>query len=372
MSQPWIFSSLKSALTLSLIATSGLFGACEKLPNIAINVSPPSSENNVLPVGEENPNPATLSAAAPSQNRGQAPSALSSASSPTTINQELQRLKSRPCEERPERNIGAVLYSLCMDTTVGGRTRILSASSSVPGETGATYWFRDDGEFYAFEQILPEGTTFFILLDDQETILELNPQGQVDSIRDRSEWQDLMEHSREAIAMIQQELGVGAVRAAGSPPVGSLLVAGQGGDFNHRTLTLTVPQSDTSSSIRGGAARWYDLHLATMVALTADYYCNHQSTRGVYFNYRADGGDVFMGQVFISCPEARSIMDRFGREEEAWVTLDRPDVDGDSIHYEIPNFTDTKAREFQRTIVRQLTPDCIESGGKQFCPGDRY
>ncbi|MCW6036469.1 hypothetical protein K4A83_09330 [Spirulina subsalsa FACHB-351] len=365
MSQPWIFSSLKSALTLSLIAALGGLGACEQLPNLVINVSPSSSENEVLPVGEENPNPVPVSAAA-------SPPAPSP-SNPTAIKQELQRLKSRRCEEIPERNIGAVLYSLCLDTSVGGRTRILSASSSIPGEqTGAIYWFRDDGEFYAFEQILPEGTTFFVLLDDQETMIQLGPQGQVDSIRDRSEWQDLMEHSREAIALIQQELGMGAVRAAGSPPVGSLLVAGQGGDFNHRTLTLTVPQSDTSRSIRGGAARWYDLHLATMVALTADHYCNHQSTRGVYFNYRADGGDVFMGQVFISCPEARSIMDRFGREEEAWVMLDRPDVDGDSIHYEIPNFTDTKAREFQRTIVRQLIPECIESGGQQFCPGDRY
>ena len=368
---------MKSLLTFSLLATSWILGGCQDTSNTVVNLPPSAEESEVLPLGEANRNlaPAPVLASTPeptSQARETNTPNLPPGYSVPGIKRELQRMKNRPCEQRAEQNIGAVFYWVCMDNSVVGKTGILAASSSLPGEQqGATYWFRDDGQLYAFEQISPGGSVFSVLADDRQTIITLGVQGEVEAIANRTEWEELSNHSHNAVAIIREELGADTVAAAGNPPVGSLLVAGQGGDFYHRTLTLTVPQSDTSRSVKGGALRWYDLHLATMVGLTADHYCNHQSTRGVYFNYQADGGDVFMGQFFISCSTARSIMDTYGREEVVWVTLNRPEADRDSIYQSIPNFTDATAREFQRTVVTELTPDCIETGGITICPGDR-
>ncbi len=373
-----MFSGNRSILALGLLATTWLVGGCSQPFKSRVNPVLSSQESAILSSTEEesssspsraSSNPSSLDELGRAAKTTKLPAGYSLAE----IKQELQRLESRPCEQRPEQTIGAVLYWVCMDTDVTGRTRILAASSSLPGEQqGANYWFREEGELYAFEEILPGGRVFSVLVADQETLVKLSSLGEVEVLTDRTQWQELRDHTHNAVALIREELGVDVVRAAGSPPVGILLVAGLGGDFHHRTLTLTVPQSDTAQSIHGGALRWYDLHLASMVALTAEHYCNHQSMRGVHFNYEADGGDVFMGQFFISCSEARSIMDTYGRdEEEAWVVLDRPEVDRDSIYYRIPQFTEATAREFQRVIVRQLTPDCVETGGLRICPGDR-
>jgi hypothetical protein len=157
---------------------------------------------------------------------------------------------------------------------------------------------------------------------------------------------------------------------ARNQPLGVVKLPRQGGDMHHRWPTFVVPQASTAISAYGGAARWYDVHLATMVALTADQFCGNPAARGAYFNYEAEGGNVFMGQIFISCGSAREIISAFGQGAAVQVTLEEAGGPPEFLEQRIPNLTDGVMAQFRRQVVEQLTPECSD-GSAPRCPGDR-
>lgn len=114
--------------------------------------------------------------------------------------------------------------------------------------------------------------------------------------------------------------------------------------------------------------RWYDLHLATMVALTADQFCGNPSARGAYFNYEADGGSVYMGQYFIPCNTAKELMDTFGRGRQISVEMEEGGFDLGTTQQAVPALPDSMMAQFRRQVVDVLTPECSDGG---LCPGDR-
>ncbi|TVQ10611.1 MAG: hypothetical protein EA368_07125 [Leptolyngbya sp. DLM2.Bin27] len=287
------------------------------------------------------------------------------------IYSELERMMARDCD-RQVKEIGNVLYSLCTVSDAEGQPTTLSASSAlIPEGDGVAYWFRDSGELYAVEY-LHTGEILVLVPAGQQTIVELVPQQDLQVITDAARWHELTIDAQEAVADIRSQLAAeSSTTAQGSPPVAVVRVARDGGDPHHRWATFEVPQADTSSSAWGGALRWYDAHLATMVALTADQFCGHQSARGAYFNYEADGGSVFMGQIFVSCSMARSVIETYGQGQYAWVVLEEAWGGVEFLDQWVPDLPDTAVPQFHQTVVQQLNPECIQTGGTRLCPGDR-
>jgi len=154
-------------------------------------------------------------------------------------------------------------------------------------------------------------------------------------------------------------------------PLGEVRLAREGGDPKHRWATFIVPQGDTATTIEDSPLRWYDAHLAMMIALTADQFCGHPSAQGAYFNYEAEGGAVFMGKLFISCDAAREIMDEYGRAQTAGVRMQEGGFDLGWVAQPIPQLSDVQVSEFQEMLIEQFPPSCLETGGYTICPGDR-
>ncbi|WOD41019.1 hypothetical protein [Nodosilinea sp. E11] len=293
------------------------------------------------------------------------------------IYSELERMMARDCD-RQVKAIGNLIYTLCTVSDAEGQLITLSASSALtPEGDGVAYWFRSSGELYAVEY-LHTGEILVLVPAGQQTIIELVPQQDLQVITDAARWQALTSGALEAVADIQTQIEVQAqletrsdAAVEAGPPMALVKVAREGGDPHHRWVTFEVPQAVTSSSAWGGALRWYDAHLATMVALTADQFCGHQSARGAYFNYEADGGSIFMGQIFVSCSVARSVIETYGQGQYAWVVLEEAWGDAESLDQWVPDLPDTMVPQFRQTVVQQLTPECIETGGTRLCPGDR-
>ena len=291
------------------------------------------------------------------------------------INSELERLMWRECD-RQVKEVGYFSYSLCTVSDAQGNVTILSASSALTqAGDGVKYWFRDSGELYAVEY-LHSGEILVLVAEDRQTIVALMPQQDLQFTTDAARWQALTLEAQEAGAEIRSQFESGSGAATENPAQGDLPMAvvrltREGGDPHHRWATFEVPQADTAVSAYGGALRWYDAHLATMVALTADQFCGHQSARGAYFNYEADGGSVFMGQIFVSCSVARSAVETFGQGQYAWVVLEEAWGDGEPLDQWVPDLPDAVVPQFRQQVVQQLTPDCIETGGTRICPGDR-
>jgi hypothetical protein len=153
-------------------------------------------------------------------------------------------------------------------------------------------------------------------------------------------------------------------------PITRINVARAGGDTFHRWVTFVVPDKDTSASAYGGALSRYDVHIAKMIELTAHEFCNHQSRRGAYFNYEADNGRIFMGKIFVSCGTARSAIETYG-VGKAEKTIVQYAGNPEPVNVPVLDLRGAKIRTFQRTTVKNLTPECIETGGKKICPGDR-
>ena len=264
--------------------------------------------------------------------------------------------------------------SLCTVSDAQGHTITLSASSALTQEgDGVQYWFGDSGELYAVEY-LHSREILVLVADDLQTIVELVPQQELQFTADVARWQALTREAQAAVAEIQSQFWAGI--AAGNPAQGDLpmavvRLAREGGDPHHRWATFEVPQANTAVSAYGGALRWYDAHLATMVALTADQFCGHPSARGAYFNYEADGGSVFVGQIFVSCSVARSAVETFGQGQYTWVVLEEAWGAGEPLDQWVPDLPDAVVPQFRQQVVQQLTPDCIEIGGTRLCPGDR-
>lgn len=157
------------------------------------------------------------------------------------------------------------------------------------------------------------------------------------------------------------------VFASTAVPINRIDFAGAGGNFNQRYGTFVVPDRDTTVSAYGGKLTRYDVHIAKMIEVTQYQWClPRKGYQGVYFNYRADNGKVFMGQIYISCQLAARAFSDFGvgRSEQTAI-YDRGNGP-EMIGIPVLNLNGSKIARFQ-TLVNGLKPKCVEN----VCPGDR-
>lgn len=288
------------------------------------------------------------------------------------IGTEIERMMHRGCASRDGLDAGMVFYSVCFGAD-GQPLNIELTSPVYPGADEfltTRYWFRDSGTLYAVENNTSQGHVRNVLATDGKTVIHQNERWEMETVVDAAWWQELTQSAdqtlddfhgyRDNFAQAEQA-GV-----KGDTPIAVVKIPRTGGDFNHRWATFVVPQASTAVSAEGGAMRWYDLHLATMVALTADQFCGNPSTRGAYFNYEADGGSVFMGQYFIDCGTARELMATFGQERQISVVMEEVHATETIAQY-VPRLSDAVMPQFRRQVVDFFAPDCSE----HHCPGDR-
>jgi hypothetical protein len=169
-----------------------------------------------------------------------------------------------------------------------------------------------------------------------------------------------------ALTMMATVLGNIRATAETAVPITRISFAGAGGNFSQRYGTFVVPDQDTAISAYGGALTRYDVHLAKMIEITHFQWCETRPNyRGVYYNYSADNGRVFMGQFYISCALAKNAVNTFGvgRPEQTVIyNRDNPSVEA----IPVLDLNGRKIPEFQR-LVQSIRPQCID----QLCPGDQ-
>ncbi|WP_416666252.1 hypothetical protein [Egbenema bharatensis] len=367
-------SSLMQGLRVGAIAT--LFGLMACGQSDAPNASGSSAPADAVPMATVPT--ATAVRSSESSASTPAPVTLSAGLTADRIDREIERMLSRDCDFS-QKEEGGVEYTLCKTLDELDFPFVLMASSIlVPEGSGFRYWFQDNGDLYIIERIEPaaaNGRT--VLVDDRQTVIYFEGQGEPEVFVDSAQWQQLSEESWIAMSAIRERfdselMDFSNISMTGTQlPMATVTLARTGGDFNHRWATFVVPQSDTSESAYGGALRWYDAHIATMVAMTADQFCGRPSDRGAYFNYEADDSAVFMGQIFVSCATARSVMETYGRGRHTWVVLDEGGMESEVFDVWIPELPDGVVSQFQQTVLPEFTPECIEPGGTRICPGDR-
>ena len=161
-------------------------------------------------------------------------------------------------------------------------------------------------------------------------------------------------------------LGSTVVMAETAVPITRISFAGAGGNFNQRYGTFIVPDQDTSVSAYGGALTRYDVHIAKMIEITHFQWCQkRENYQGVYYNYDADNGKVFMGKFYISCAMAKEAVKTFGvGRPEPTVIYDRDHPSTVSIP--VLDLNGRKIAQFQQ-LVKSIRPQCID----KLCPGDR-
>jgi len=155
------------------------------------------------------------------------------------------------------------------------------------------------------------------------------------------------------------------------PSILRINFAGVGGDNTHRYGTFVVPDRDTSVSADGGSLTRYDIHVAKMIEITHFQWCTpREGYAGVYYNYEANNGRVFMGKLFISCALAKETVERFGTEpkDERTELLDR----GNPYTVSVPvlDLKGSKAKPFKK-LVQSIKPECLDQSVGKLCPGDR-
>lgn len=157
-----------------------------------------------------------------------------------------------------------------------------------------------------------------------------------------------------------------AVKAETAVPITRISFAGAGGNFSQRYGTFVVPDKDTSVSAYGGALTRYDVHVAKMIEITHFQWCEQRPNyQGVFYNYDADNGKVFMGKLYISCAVAKNAVNTFGvGRPESTVIYDRDNASTVSIP--VLDLNGKKIPEFKQ-LVQSIRPQCID----KLCPGDR-
>lgn len=150
-------------------------------------------------------------------------------------------------------------------------------------------------------------------------------------------------------------------------PINRIDFAGAGGNFNQRYGTFVVPDSDTTVSAYGGKLTLYDVHIAKMIEVTQYRWCSpRKGYKGVYFNYEADNGKVFMGQIYISCQLAARAFSEFGAGRAEQTAIYDRGNGPERIRIPVLDLTGSKIGKFQ-TLVNSLKPTCVGNT----CPGDR-
>jgi hypothetical protein len=311
--------------------------------------------------------------------RGASSSSASAAAVPADysadrISGELEYYMYFPCDHTYEAEIGGVFYYLCtLNDGLNGERPFRASVSDPDIDSTENYWFRETGEPFGVQNRVRDITIQNYLGEDGQTVIRINEQRELELYADVNWWNDLADDIRRSVARIEREIQSAPPSTSIWPhdiPMAVVKLPRRGGDFQNRWPTFEVPVSDTSESVNGGEARWYDLHIAMMVAMTADQFCNEPSDRGAYFNYEADGGRIYMGQIFIRCSFAVPVMEEFGRDRYTWVMFEEAGLSAEPLDQWIPELTDAVMPEFRRTVVSQLTPEC-NSGAEPLCPGDR-
>jgi serine/threonine-protein kinase len=121
---------------------------------------------------------------------------------------------------------------------------------------------------------------------------------------------------------------------------------------------LSVPDKDTTVPAGNGYRR-YDIHIAKMFEIT-HYQCldarqEDNSINGYIWKYKADKGNIDMGQFRISCSLAQDIVDTYGLAEpkttKFWYYETRKKVDFPTL-----NLSRAKAQKW-REFTTNFTPE---------------
>ncbi|MEM9817913.1 MAG: hypothetical protein AAF827_16120 [Cyanobacteria bacterium P01_D01_bin.6] len=90
-----------------------------------------------------------------------------------------------------------------------------------------------------------------------------------------------------------------------------------------QSITLTVPDQDTTHSAYGGRLRRYDVHVAKMIEVSHHYCQQDDAIEGFRWDYEAANGNVYMGRFEINCELTQTIVTAYGpqRTEQTAVSF---------------------------------------------------
>jgi hypothetical protein len=151
-------------------------------------------------------------------------------------------------------------------------------------------------------------------------------------------------------------------------PINRIDFAGAGGNFYERYGTFEVPDRDTSRpAYGGGRLTRYDVHIAKMIEVTHHYWClKRNDYKGVFYDYNADNGKVFMGKIYISCDLAARAYEAFGAGRAEATDIYNRGNGPESVSIPVLDLNGEKIAKFQ-TLVDSIKPQCVNG----VCPGDR-
>jgi hypothetical protein len=160
----------------------------------------------------------------------------------------------------------------------------------------------------------------------------------------------------------------GPALAGTAVPINRIDFAGAGGNFNERYGTFEVPDRDTSRPAYGsGRLTRYDVHIAKMIEVTHHYWClKRDDYKGVFYNYNADNGKVFMGKIYISCDLAARAYKSFGVGRAEMTEIYNRGNGPESVGIPVLDLNGGKIAKFQ-ALVDSIKPQCVNG----VCPGDR-
>jgi hypothetical protein len=163
-------------------------------------------------------------------------------------------------------------------------------------------------------------------------------------------------------------LNAGSAWADTAVPINRIDFAGEGGDVSHRYGTFEVPDRDTSvPAYENSRLRRYDVHIAKMIEVTHYYWCQQRENYdGVSYSYSADNGNIFMGQIYISCPTAAQAYAVFGAGRAEATAIYHRGNGPESVDIPVLDLNGEKITKFQ-ALVDSIKPQCVDG----FCPGDR-
>ncbi len=170
-----------------------------------------------------------------------------------------------------------------------------------------------------------------------------------------------------SIALVATLAAITPAFAGTAVPINRIDFAGAGGDFKHRYGTFEVPDPDTSVSAYGGKLTRYDVHIAKMIEVAQYQWClPREGYEGVYFNYEADNGKVFMGKFYISCAMADRAFSEFGAGREESTAIYHRGKGPETVAIPVLDLNGPKIAKFQK-LVDSLKPECAGT----VCPGEQ-
>lgn len=145
-------------------------------------------------------------------------------------------------------------------------------------------------------------------------------------------------------------------------------IAGAGGDSTGRSATLSTTDKTTTKTVKYGL-RTYDLHVAKMIEVSANYCQDRPADYVMRWNYMAADGGIFMGEYTIPCALAKNTFKKFGTKGTETLSIDYAGNE-EATKVAVLNLTQSNAADFAK-FTKTLKPTCIETSGNKLCPGDR-